>query len=156
MKTEYLNFYNNLVKLTTNKSLYKGVINKQDSFSDRLTLFLLHFAFILKVFKNNENDKKLQELYDFNFRQLELSIREIGYGDQSINKKMKDYINIFHSIVSELHFWDNLDYNTKEKKLSSFLKNFDNTKYLVDYFEEFKHYLSKNTLNSYLKSVSTH
>ena len=25
---------------------------------------------------------------------LELSIREIGYGDQSINKKMKDYLNL--------------------------------------------------------------
>ena len=37
---------------------------------------------------------------------LELSIREIGYGDQSINKKMKDYINLFHSMVSEIHFWE--------------------------------------------------
>ena len=79
MKTEYLNFYNNLIKLTTNKSLYLGVKSSQDSFSDRMILFLLHFAFILKEFKNKENDKKLQELYDFNFRQLELTIREIGY-----------------------------------------------------------------------------
>ena len=73
-------------------------LNKQDTFSDRLILFLLHFAFFLKVYKNDENKKILQEIYDFNFRQLELSIREIGYGDQSINKKMKDYINLFHSI----------------------------------------------------------
>ena len=102
MKTDYLDFYNNLIRLTTNKSLYAGVLNKQDSFSDRLTLFLLHFAFILKEFKSKENDKRLQELYDFNFRQLELSIREIGYGDQSINKKMKDYINLFHAIISEI------------------------------------------------------
>ena len=156
MKSNYLNLYNKLVELTTNKSLYKGMTSKQDKFGDRLTFFLIHFAFFLKEFKNPDNREILQDIYDFIFRQLELSIREIGYGDQSINKKMKDYINIFHSIVSELHFWDNLDYNTKEKKLSSFLKNFDNTKYLVDYFEEFKHYLSKNTLNSYLKSVSTH
>ena len=55
MKTEYLNFYNNLIKLTTNKSLYKHVLNKQDNFGDRLTLFLLHFAFILKEFKNEKN-----------------------------------------------------------------------------------------------------
>ena len=62
-----------------------------------MTFFLLHFAFILKNFKNDQNNRKyLQEIYDFNFRQLELSIREIGYGDQSINKKMKDYINLFH------------------------------------------------------------
>ena len=103
MKSNYLNFYNNLVKLTTNKSLYERILNKQDTFSDRLTFFLIHFAFILKQFKNEDN-KKLQELYDFNFKQLELSIREIGYGDQSINKKMKDYIKIFHGIISEIHF----------------------------------------------------
>jgi len=150
----YLNFYNNLIKLTTNKSLYKGITNKQDSFGDRLTLFLIHFAFILKEFKNSKNEKILQELYDFNFRQLELSIREIGYGDQSINKKMKDYINVFHAIVSEVHFWNDLGKIDKEKKLSLFLDNFNNINYLVEYFEVFRDNLSKNTLNSYLKSVS--
>ena len=106
-----------MIKLTTNKSLYKGVKNQQDTFSDRLTLFLFHFAFILKEFKNEKNERSLQELYDFNFRQLELSIREIGYGDQSINKKMKDYLNLFHSIVSEIHFWNDLDQTDKEKKI---------------------------------------
>ena len=155
MKPNYINLYNKLIQLTTNKYLYKGITNKQDTFADRLTFFLLHFAFFLKEFKNSENKLILQDIYDFNFRQLELSIREIGYGDQSINKKMKDYINIFHNIVSELHFWEDLNYDDKEKKLSSFLNNFDNTKYLVDYFEEFRVNLSKNTLNSYLKSVST-
>ena len=144
-----------MIKLTTNKSLYEGITNKQDSFGDRLTLFLIHFAFILKEFKNSENEKKLQELYDFNFRQLELSIREIGYGDQSINKKMKDYINIFHAIVSEVHFWNDLNINDKEKKLSLFLYNFNNIQYLVEYFDKFRVNLLKNTLNSYLKSVST-
>ena len=154
MKSEYLNFYNNLIKLTTNKSLYKGVLDKQDSFSDRLTLFLLHFAFILKEFKCKENDKKLQELYDFNFRQIELSIREIGYGDQSINKKMKDYINIFHTIISEIHFWNEIDFNKKKEKLMMFLENFDDIEYLVNYFNNYGDLLSKNNLNSYLKSVS--
>ena len=55
MKIDYINIYNNLIKLTTNKSLYKHILNKQDDFSDRLTLFLLHFAFILKEFKNDEH-----------------------------------------------------------------------------------------------------
>ena len=76
--------------MTTNKILYNGLNNKQDVFSDRLILLLIHFAFFLKEFKNKDNEKILQEIYDFFFRQLELGIREIGYGDQSINKKMKD------------------------------------------------------------------
>ena len=109
----------------------------------------------MKQFKSTENDKILQELYDFNFRQLELSIREIGYGDQSINKKMKDYINVFHSIISEIHFWNSLEFTKKKDKISMFLENFDNIEYLVEYFDNFSEHLSKNNLNSYLKSVSS-
>ena len=155
MKTKYLNFYNNLIKLTTNKYLYKGVLNKQDSFTDRLTIFLLHFAFSLKEFKSKENEKELQELYDYCFRQLELSIREIGYGDQSINKKMKDYINVFHGIISEIHYWNELELAKKKEKLSIFLQNFDDIEYLVEYFDDFSKLLSKNNLKSYIKSVSS-
>ncbi len=117
-------------------------------------MFLLHFSFFLKNFKNEDNKKILQEIYDFSFRQLELSIREIGYGDQSINKKMKDYINLFHSMVSEIHFWDNLSRTEKINKISIFLSDFKNIDHLIDYFEEFNKNLSKKTLNSYLKSVS--
>ena len=155
MNSEYLNFYNNLVKLTTNKSLYEGIINNKDTFSDRLSLFLFHFAFILKEFKNKKNEKTLQKLYDFNFRQLELSIREIGYGDQSINKKMKDYINTFHGILSEIHFWDDMNYNKKIDCMTNFMQNFKNTEFLVDYFDNFSADLKKNNLNSYLKSVNS-
>ena len=148
------NFYNNLVKLTRNKDLYKNFISK-DEFSDRLIFLLIHLAFFFKSFKTKENSVFLQEIYDFTFRQLELSIREIGYGDQSINKKMKDYINVFHSIISEIHFWEDLDKINKEKKISLFLQDFNNIEYLIDYFDEFRVNLSKNTLNFYLKSVST-
>ncbi|MFL2897319.1 MAG: ubiquinol-cytochrome C chaperone family protein [Candidatus Pelagibacter sp.] len=148
----YINLYNNLINLTTNKFLYKN-LSKQDSFNDRLIIFLLHFAFFLKNFKSEENEKRLQEIYDFNFRQLELSIREIGYGDQSINKKMKDYINVFHAIISDIHFWNDIDVNKKRDIISKFLENFSNIDELVEYFDEYLDNLSKKTLNSYLKSV---
>ena len=135
-----------------NKDLYKN-LKREDNFSDRLTLFLLHFSFFLKNFKKEENKKVLQEIYDFIFRQLELSIREIGYGDQSINKKMKDYINVFHAIVSDIHFWDDLEDIKKREIISKFLENFKNIEELADYFNNYYLNLSKNTLNSYLKSV---
>jgi len=152
MSLKYVNLYNNLVKLTTNKDLYKGLSN-QDTFEDRLILFLIHFAFFLNVYKDKKNTKILQEIYDLNFRHLELSIREIGYGDQSINKKMKDYINFFHYILSEIHEWKILDKYKKEKILSNFLKNFDKIDNLVVYFDNFRENLEKKTLNSYIKSV---
>ena len=153
MNNKYINIYNNLINYTRNKDLYKN-LNREDNFSDRLTIFLLHFSFFLKNYKNDENKKILQEIYDFNFRQLELSIREIGYGDQSINKKMKDYINLFHSMVSEVHFWDDLKKDEKINKISNFLIDFRNIEYLIEYFDEFNVKLSKITLNSYIKSVS--
>ena len=153
MTNKYIYIYNNLINFTRNKDLYKN-LGRDDNFSDRLTLFLLHFSFFLKNFKNKDNKIVLQEIYDFNFRQLELSIREIGYGDQSINKKMKDYINLFHSMVSEIHFWDNLSKTDKIKKLSIFLEDFNNIDDLLEYFDEFNLNLSKKTLNYYLKSVS--
>ena len=153
MNNKYIHIYNNLINYTRNKDLYKN-LNRVDNFSDRLILFLLHFSFFLKNFKNDENKKVLQEIYDFNFRQLELSIREIGYGDQSINKKMKNYINLFHSMLSEIHFWNTLDKSEKLKKISLFCSDFQNNDNLLEYFEEFNTNLSKKTLNSYLKSVS--
>ena len=153
MNEKYLYIYNNFINLTRNKDLYKS-LDRNDNFSDRLTLFLLHFAFYIKNFKNEENKIILQEIYDFNFRQLELSIREIGYGDQSINKKMKDYINLFHSMVSEIHFWKKLVRTQKLEKFSVFLTDFNEIDQLLDYFEIFDENLSKKTLNSYLKSVS--
>ena len=153
MSSNYLNLYNNLITLATNKSLYKG-LRKQDVFGDRLNLYLTHFAFFLKIYKSKKNEKILQEIYDFNFKQLELSIREIGYGDQSINKKMKDYINLFHSIVSMIHFWNDLNHKDKINKLSSLFENFDNIEHLVEYFDKFEKNLSKKTLNSYLKGVN--
>ncbi len=152
MNDKYLNIYNTLINYTRNKRLYT-IPDRKDKFSDRLTLFLLHFAFFLKNYKNEENRVILQEIYDFNFRQLELSIREIGYGDQSINKKMKIYINLFHSMVSDIHFWDDLDKKQKNKKISIFLEDFKEIEYLVDYFDDFNDKLAKKNLNYFIKNV---
>ena len=129
MNEKYLYVYNNFINYTRNKELYKS-LNREDNFSDRLTLFLLHFSFFLKNFKNEENKIILQEIYDFIFRQLELSIREIGYGDQSINKKMKDYINLFHSIISDIHFWNSKNIDDKKVIISKFLTNHSKSEFL--------------------------
>ena len=155
MDSKYINIYNNLINLTRNKNLYT-LSNRKDDFSDRLIFFLLHFSFFLKNFKKTVDKKELQKIYDFNFRQLELSIREIGYGDQSINKKMKDYINLFHGMLSDIHFWDDLDKSKKQKIIKNYLIDYDDLNEIIDYLDKFNDNLSKNTLNYFSKSVFKH
>jgi cytochrome b pre-mRNA-processing protein 3 len=155
MNIKYLNVYNNLVNLTRNKQLYKYFTN-QDTFSDRLIFFLLHFAFFLKIYKENNDKELLQEIYDYTFRQVELSIREIGYGDQSINKKMKDYLNLFYGMIDKIHNWENLTLESRNSILEIFLDNSKNIDYLVEYFEKYRLNLKNNTLNSYIKGVVKH
>ncbi len=141
MSENYINVYNNLINYSRNKDLYKSLnksLNRKDNFSDRLTFFLIHFAFFLKNFKTKENKDILQKIYDF---------------DQSINKKMKVYINLFHAIVSDVHFWDKLNKIEKSQKLSTFLEDFNEIDILVDYFDDFAQNLSKKNLNFFLKSV---
>ena len=152
MRKNYINIYNNLVRLTRNKSLYKTLKNN-DTFSDRLTVFLFHFAFFLKVFKTNDNTKELQEIYDYVFKQIELSIREIGYGDVTINKKMKEYINLFHSILSKIDNWTDLNDINKSKILSNFIPFDTSSLDLAKYFDKYEILLSKTTLNSLIKGV---
>ena len=155
MNTMYINIYNNLVKLTRNKELYKG-FKTQDTFSDRLIFFLLHFAFFLKIYKKNNDKKVLQKIYDYIFRQVELSIREIGYGDQSINKKMKDYLNLFYGMIDKIHDWDSQTVESRTILLENFLDNAINVDYLVNYFEKYRLNLINNTLNSHIKGVVKH
>ena len=155
MSKNYINIYNNLVKLTRNKELYKDFKN-QDTFSDRMIFFLLHFAFFLKIYKENYDKQLLQEVYDYIFRQVELSIREIGYGDQSINKKMKGYLNLFYGMIDKIHSWDELNEESRISLLVIFLDNSSNIDYLVKYFENYRLNLTNNTLNSYIKGVVKH
>ena len=145
MSNNYINIYNNLISLTRNKELYKNFDN-QDTFSDRLIFFLLHFAFFLKIFKNEENKNLLQEIYDYIFRQLELSIREVGYGDQSINKKMKDYINLFYSMLDKIHDWDQQNIEKKKSILLIFLDNSVEVNFIVNYFDKYKQDLENNII----------
>ena len=141
-----------MVNLTRNKDLYQN-FEKQDTFADRLIFFLLHFAFFLKVYKNKKNKNVLQDIYDYVFRQLELSIREIGYGDQSINKKMKDYLNMFYGMIDKIDNWDDLTIDKKKAVLSNFVNKNVDTPYLVDYFDEYKQNLLNNTLNFHIKGI---
>ena len=155
MIKEFVNLYNNLVNLSRNKNLFHFFTEK-DTFSDRLLILLFHFAFFLRQHKVKTDKEYLQKFFDYFFRQIELSIREIGYGDASINKKMKDYINVFFSILDKISDWNNLDDEKKADILAFYYKLKDNHEKIVNYFNDYEIYLSKTPLKSFTKGVINH
>ena len=152
MDNNYINFYNNLVNLTRNKIIYKDFTN-QDTFSDRLIVFLFHYAFFLNVFKSNSQKNIHQTVFDYIFKQIEISLREMGYGDTSINKKMKTYVNIFYSILTKIEDWENLDRKSQNQIFKFYLNIKKESLILTEYFEKYRNYLKKSSFNSLLKGV---
>ena len=155
MIKEFVILYNTLVKLSRNKSLF-SIFTDKDTFSDRILILLFHFAFFLRAYKKKTDKEYLQKFFDYFFRQIELSLREIGYGDVSINKKMKDYINIFYSILDKINDWNTIDNQKKGVILAFYFKLNTNQHRIVEYFNNFEIYLSKTSLKSFTKSVINH
>ena len=152
MNKEYLNIYNNLIKLTRNKSLYIN-LSEDETFSDRIIFLLLHLSFFFKTYKDINSSTILQEIHDFIFNQIELSIREIGYGDVSINKNMKKYINYFYDILSNLNDWDVIDFDKKGLILNKFINKPKNVSFFTNYFDKLSIFYKKNTLNYFTKDI---
>ena len=152
MKDNYLNTYNNLIKLTRDKSLYLN-LNKEETFTDRLIFLLLILAFFFKNYKSHNNKIKLQQIHDFIFKQIEISIREIGYGDVSINKNMKKYINFFYDILSKIDNWDNYDLEKKCEILSKIIDSPKNISFYTNYFDKLCVFYKNNTLNYFAKDI---
>ena len=152
MKNDYLNIYNNLIKLTRNKSLYYNLKN-DDTFSDRLVILLIHLSFFLKTYKNSLSKEEAQKIFDFIIRQVELSIREIGYGDVSVNKKMKDYVNLFYSILEKIENWNRFEKSQKSKLLGDLMNIKEDNDLFIEYFDKYSHFLLKNPLKNFTKDI---
>ena len=153
MNDIYLNIYNNLIKLTRNKILYNQ--KNKDTFYDRIIIFYFHLGFLLKNYKNIETKDDLQKFFDFCIRQIELSIREIGYGDATINKKMKEYVNLLFSIIDKIDNWENLDLKNKVDIFKLYIDASLNYENIIDYFEKYRIFIRKNTFKNLSKDILT-
>ncbi len=152
MSLKYLNIYNNLIKLTRNKKLYEN-LGEQERFSHRLNFLLFHIGFLLNIYKNQISKDEKQRLFDFIIIQIELSIREIGYGDVSVNKNMKNYINHFYSIVDKIESWESSNIDKKKEIIAVYVSRTQNLSFYVDYFEKYRVFLLKNTLKELSKDI---
>ena len=148
----YINIYNNLVKFSRNKSIF-SIFTNNDTFSDRLLIFLFHFGFFLKEYKKTVNRELLQNVFDYILKELEISIREIGYGDASINKKMKVYVNSLYSIIEKIDNWENLNSSQKNIIFESFFNIDGDLSKLIKYFDKYSLFLQKNSFNLFVNGV---
>jgi cytochrome b pre-mRNA-processing protein 3 len=156
-KKNILPLYNKIVFLTRESFFYKD-FKLTDSFSNRIYLIFFHLSFILVVLKNKEIKKNnQQDIFDFFFKQIELNCRELGYGDVTVNKKMKSLIKLFYLILMKCERWKKLQIVDKNNLLLNFFSNNrDNkilTNKLVNYFDKFALFIEDISLNSITKGV---
>ena len=97
-----------------------------------------------------------QNLFDLLFNQIELNMRELGFGDITVNKKMKFLVKSFYNV---LLFCEDYSKKTNEYKVSFFnqylisnsITKRPNNEILINYFNDFKTFCSDLSLNSVLK-----
>ena len=138
--------YNKFVYLTRDKILYLEIF-LQDKLTTRIYLILFHLSFFLKFQKNKGYDKKkLQFIYDFFFKQIENNLREDGFGDITVNKKMKNIINLFNEILLYCDKWENIDRDKKINFINEIFNESSNKYFKVNKMAEYLDNLNKFTV----------
>ena len=122
------NLYNKTLIDSRNPNIFKNYLS--DDLSNKLMLFLI---FLSKIFNNmSRNDKNYQIFFDYIFNRIETDLRELGYGDMSVNKKMKIIVTKFYSILIDFKNYSNL---TTIKKTDILMKYFSKIEKKDDFIE---------------------
>ena len=151
--------YNNILSLSRNK-LFFTKFGLADTFQNRIYLIFIHISFLfIKIKQNNQKEiYKIfyQKMFDLIFKNIELNMREIGYGDIVTNKNMKFLVKTFYNILlncenfnerslnlKKMFFFNYLEYNYMKKKA-------DNVP-LIEYFDKYQAFCLDLSLDSVLK-----
>ena len=92
--------YNTLLSLSRNIFFYKD-IKLIDNFETRIYLMFIHFSIMMIIFKKKKKHFN-QDYYDQFFFNIENDLRELGFGDVSVNKKMKELNKVLYDILLKL------------------------------------------------------
>ena len=130
--------------MSLSRNLYfYSKINLKDTFETRIYLMFVHFSIILIIFKMKKIEFS-QKSYDNLFYAIENNLRELGFGDVAVNKKMKDLNKIFYDILLKIN---NSKTNIKlnENLIIKYfpdLNDLNSNKYKLfnDYFINFYHF----------------
>ena len=124
--------------MSRNIFFYKDLSFK-DTFETRLYLMFFHYSIILIISKNKEY-KIDQKNYNNLFNSIENNLRELGFGDISVNKKMKNFNKIFYDILLKLNYGKANFKLNKDIFITYFenlAQNGDNLKRCEMYFKKF-------------------
>ena len=93
--------YQNIIEKSRLKYFYLDKEVK-DSLESRFDLIIFHSFVIFQFFREMKivNSSLPQNLFDFMFKDFENNLREMGFGDVAVNKKMKVFISAFYGRVS--------------------------------------------------------
>ena len=137
--------YNKLLSLSRNKFLYtKFAI--EDSFQNRISLIFIHSAFLFIKIKQKKNDNFYQNFYqkmfDLIFKRIEQNMREIGWGDVTVNKNMKYLVRVYYDILLNSEKYNEKDNSLKIQFLNKYLsinidKKTNNNEILINYFDKY-------------------
>ncbi len=99
---------------------------------------LFHFSIILLIFKR-KSLKFNQDKYDSLFHNIENNLRELGFGDISVNKKMKDLNKILYDILLKINIKGVEKFEINENLLTKYFNNINtsNNRDLVIFKEYF-------------------
>ena len=137
--------YNKLLSLSRNIFFYKKT-ELADTFETRIYLMFIHFS-ILMIISKKKGGKFSQNTYDNLFFCIENNLRELGFGDISVNKKMKELNKILYDILIKLEIDEksNNTFKINHKLLFKYFSNFKDpksAKYIdfESYFINFFHF----------------
>ena len=138
--------YNKILSLSRNKLLYSK-FKLNDTFQNRIYLIFIHISFLFIKLKNDRKKPSFatfnQKVFDYIFDKIELNMREIGYGDVTVNKNMKLLVKDFYNILffcekySQQSFIDKTSFIKKYFSLNKVVnnnKNDDFVMYLDKYY----------------------
>ena len=152
--------YQNIVKISRSKYFYLD-LKLNDDFITRFDLIIFHAFIIFFYYKNlsNKNSSVSQELFDLMFDDFENNLRELGFGDIAVNKKMKVFITAFYGRIGQYSKGIELYRLKKDKSLlqqtilnNIYKGNLKSDKY-IDYFitymkENINHFIEKDEFNN--------
>ena len=140
--------YQNIIERSRSKFFYLNM-NIDDSFESRFDIIILHSFIIFYYLKNiSENEKKLSQfIFDFMFEDFDNNLREMGFGDIAVNKKMKIFVTAFYGRIASYSKGINQIQNLKKDTIlkEAILNNIYKGKNLnLNYIIFFKNYIIKN------------